>query len=66
MANGEDPHVDYIAAHAHLSRAVILLRRHGNEGLVEALTQLGLLVYDLAYPAPKPDERFEYPDERAG
>jgi len=64
MANGEDPHIDYIAAHAHLSRAVILLRRHGHAGLVEALTQVGLLVYDLAYPAPRSDDRFEHEDER--
>lgn len=66
MANGEDPHVDYIAAHAHISRAVILLRKHGHAPLVAALSELGVLVHDLAYPPARPDERFEHPDERAG
>lgn len=66
MANGEDPHIDYIAAHAHIARAVLLLRRHGHENLCHALTELGNMVHDLAYPAQNPDERFEHPDERAG
>jgi hypothetical protein len=64
MANGDDPHIDYIAAHAHVSRAVMLLRRYGNEGLCHALTELSNLIYDLAYPAPRPDARFEHEDER--